>query len=93
MEYLVILAVRLFSQLFEAEADYVGLYLVARAGYMVKDAPKFWRRMGIAHPASIHSNHAASHPGTPEWFVALEQTVVEILEKRVVGKKLLPERQ
>jgi len=82
-----------FSQPFEAEADYVWLYLTARAGYMVKDAPKFWRRMGIDHPSNIHSTHAASHLGTPERFVALEKTVVEIFEKRVAGKKLLPERQ
>ena len=82
-----------FSQPFEAEADYVGLYLTARAGYDIEIAPKFWRRMGIAHPGSIRTNHAASHPGTPERFVALEKTVREILNKMAAGKELVPEVQ
>ena len=80
-----------FSQSFEAEADYIGLYFMARAGYDIVDAPNFWRRMGIAHPGSIRTNHAASHPGTPERFVALNKTVSEILDKRAAGKELLPE--
>ena len=82
-----------FSQGFEAEADYVGLYLTARAGYDINQAPRFWRRMGVAHPSSIRTNHAASHPGTPERFVALENTVKEILDKRAKGTVLLPEKQ
>ncbi len=82
-----------FSQEFEAEADYVGLYLTARAGFKIDDAPTFWRRMAVQFPGSIKSHHAASHPATPERFLALEKTVAEIKAKQAAGKPLLPEKQ
>lgn len=80
-----------YSQDFEAEADYVGLYMMARAGLDFEQAPKFWRRMAAAHPASIRSNHTASHPATPHRFVALEEAVKEIKAKQASGMPLLPE--
>lgn len=80
-----------YSQDFEAEADYVGLYLMARAGLEYEQAPKFWRRMAAAHPASIRSNHTASHPATPHRFVALEEAVKEVKAKQASGTPLLPE--
>lgn len=79
-----------YSQGFEAEADYVGLYMTARAGIDVSDAPNFWRRMGVNHPGSIKSNHASSHPASPERFVALEKTVEEINGKRARNEPLIP---
>lgn len=39
-----------YSPAFEAEADYVGLYVLARAGFDIKDAPKFWRRWPLPTP-------------------------------------------
>src|SRR4029077_421545 len=36
----------------EADADYLGLYLAARAGFDVSRAPEFWDRMGRANPYS-----------------------------------------
>lgn len=84
-------AAQAYSQEFEAEADYVGLYFAAHAGYDISQAPFFWRRMAIAHPGSIRSNHASSHPATPERFVALEAGVKEILAKQKNGEPLLPE--
>lgn len=80
-----------FSQEFEAEADYVGLYLMARAGFDIAPSPNLWRKMAIAHPNSIRDSAAASHPSTPERFVALEATVKEIEAKRAAGKPLIPE--
>lgn len=68
-----------YSQEFEAEADYVGLYMAARAGYDIEDAPYFWRRMGAEHPDGI--NHASSHPTTASRFLALEKTAAEIQRK------------
>jgi len=79
-----------YSQEFESEADYVGLYFVERAGYEIKDAAYFWRRMGVKHPSSIAKNHAASHPSTPERFVSIEDTVNEINQKINVGTELMP---
>lgn len=79
-----------FSQGFEAEADYVGLYIMAQAGGDIDNAPQFWRRMAALSPGSIQSSHTASHPATPERFVALEETVKEIKAKKAAGKPLVP---
>jgi len=81
-----------FSQEFEAEADYVGLYLAARAGFKIDDAPYVWRRMALNYPGNIKSNHAAAHPATPHRFLALEKTVAEINAKQAAGRPLLPEK-
>ena len=80
-----------YSKDFEAEADYVGLYLMARAGMPIEAVPNFWRRMAVAHPGSIESNHGASHPPTPERFLALENTVEEIAGKIAAGVDLMPD--
>jgi hypothetical protein len=85
------LATMVYSKGFEAEADYVGLYLMARAGFEIEEAPDFWRRMAIVHPGSVKSALAASHPPTPERFLALEQTVAEITAKRRAAQPLMPE--
>lgn len=82
-----------YSQDFESEADYVGLYMLARTGADVTEAPGFWRRMAAEHPGNIKSNHSASHPATPERFLELEQTVKEIQEKIATGQPLVYEKQ
>lgn len=79
-----------YSQEFEAEADYVGLYILAQAGIPIDDAPKFWRRMAAAHPANIQTNHSASHPSTAYRMVALEEAVKEINSKIAAREHLLP---
>jgi hypothetical protein len=81
-----------YSPAFEAEADYVGLYVLARAGIPIEDAPKFWRRMAAANPQGISQRgHIASHPATSARFIALEKTVQEIAAKRAAGQALNPE--
>jgi Peptidase family M48/PDZ domain len=81
-----------YSPAFESEADYVGLYVLARAGIEIKDAPKFWRRMAAANPGGISQRGMiASHPATSARFVALEKTVQEIEAKRAAGQALAPE--
>lgn len=80
-----------FSQDFEAEADYVGLYMMAYAGMDIEHAPEFWRRMAAAHPSSIRTNMSASHPATAYRMLALEQTVQEIDKKRASNAPLVPE--
>lgn len=79
-----------YSQEFEAEADYVGLYLMANAGLPIVNAPQFWRRMAAAHPQNIRTNHSASHPSTSYRMVALEETVKEIQGKLERGEPLIP---
>ena len=79
-----------YSQEFESEADYVGLYMNELSGYNISEAAYFWRRMGVKHPGSIAQNHAASHPSTPERFVSIEETVKEIEQKKLAGEVLMP---
>jgi Zn-dependent protease with chaperone function len=79
-----------YSQEFEAEADYVGIYLLERAGVDAAGSADFWRRMAAEHPASIRSNHTASHPATSRRFIAIEQTVEEVAAKRRAGQPLKP---
>jgi predicted Zn-dependent protease len=80
-----------FSQDFEAEADYVGLYIMARAELPIKDAPKFWRRMAAEVPSSIAGSGSATHPATSYRMLALDKTVTEIEQKRVASQSLTPQ--
>jgi len=76
---------------FEAEADYVGLYLMARAGMEIDGAEAFWRRMAVENPGSI--SHSSTHPATPERYLAIGTAVEEIHGKLRRGEPLLPELQ
>jgi hypothetical protein len=80
-----------YSQEFEAEADYVGLYMMAAAGKNIDSAPKFWRRMAAAHPTGIEADYSSSHPSTAYRLLALEETVKEIKLKKETGASLAPE--
>jgi beta-barrel assembly-enhancing protease len=79
-----------YSQAFEFEADYLGLYLLARAGFEIVPAPDLYRRMGAEAPGSQIQNYFSTHPSTPERAVALTQTILEIQDKRNRQEALLP---
>ncbi len=78
-----------YSVEFEQEADYVGLYFMAQAGYKIDDAPNFWRRMATSNSSAISIK--SSHPTAPERFLALEATVKEIKDKIASNQPLKPE--
>jgi predicted Zn-dependent protease len=84
---------KMYSQEFEAEADYAGVYLAALAGYDVSKGANFERKIAIEHPGNIEKSYAATHPSTPERFLAIERTVKEIKEKQRLGKPLIPDRK
>ena len=77
-----------FSQDFEREADYVGMYLLARAGRPIARVPSLWRRMAQENPGS---KYASSHPTTADRFVRLEQVAGEIEQKIARREDLRPE--
>lgn len=77
-----------YSPSFEHEADYIGLYMLARAGYKIEDAPGFWRKMAQNNPKGIYNR--TTHPTTPERYVSLEKTIKEIRKKQAAGARLLP---
>ena len=85
------LGAQVFSQDFEAEADYVGMYYMHWAGMELDEAANFWRRMAAEHPASIRGSFLASHPSTPQRFVELEETAREIRRKAAAGEPVAPE--
>jgi hypothetical protein len=83
----------LYSKDMEREADYVGLYILALSGYDIIGAPNVFRRLGTSNPKNIEGKYAASHPSTPERYVALEKTVEEILRKQSSELPLIPEEK
>lgn len=84
------LALRTHSRSFEAEADYVALYILARGGIAIDEAADFWRRMAIEHPESIEGSYLATHPSTAVRYVAIEDTVEEIAAKLRNDEDLMP---
>jgi len=82
-----------YSQAFESEADYIGLYLVARAGYDYSKSPNLWRKMGMEKSQNIKVGLLATHPGTSERYLALDAAVVEIQDKLKYGLTILPDKQ
>ena len=80
---------QMFSQSFEAEADYVGVYFASRAGFDANNAASLWRRMGESHPYAINLK-GSSHPSTAKRFLAIKATVEEINLKKEKGLMLIP---
>lgn len=77
-----------FSQEFETEADYVGMYYLARAGYGMDNVEGFWRRMAAEDPKQIKFGY--SHPTTPVRSLNLSKAREEIETKRSSGGTLAP---
>ena len=80
---------RAFSVGFEREADYVGAYYAARAGYDLAGTEEFWRALSMETPDSIRI--AVTHPVTPVRFVQMEKVAAEIADKRRRNLPLMPE--
>ncbi len=78
---------------FEREADYAGLYLLARAGGDITAAAPYWRRIAAEHgmdSVRLPLTETRSHPDDPERFVTLEKTRIEIEDKIRTGRELMP---
>lgn len=74
---------------FEREADYVGTYYVARAGYDGTGIERFWRAMAQENPKQIF--YAGLHPTSPERFLLMQKTNEEIADKKRRRVPLTPE--
>ena len=79
-----------YSQEFEFEADYLGLYMLARTGFDIDVAPNLFRRMGVQDPSNQIKDYFSTHPSTPERAVAMTQTIAEIQGKAGHQEALLP---
>jgi Zn-dependent protease with chaperone function len=80
---------RAFAMDFEREADYVGLYYIARADYDIAGAERFWRALAEENPRQIV--YAGMHPIVPERVILLQKTAQEIAEKKRRNQPLVPE--
>ncbi len=79
---------QLYSKEFEAEADYIGLYLMAKAGMEIDGAEDFWRNLTVEVGST--NEFSQTHPSSPERFVAMEKTIEEIKGQIARGEKLQP---
>jgi hypothetical protein len=79
------------AKAFEAEADYVGLYLMARAGFEVEEAPQFWDTLVERDPSGSEYSALAYETDMPHRKAAMRNTIQEIEEKRSRGAPLMPD--
>jgi predicted Zn-dependent protease len=71
-------------------ADRLALYMLARAGYNIDNAPAFWQRLASQYPATVLNGYTALHPATAQRISAMERTVADIRSKKNGNKALLP---
>lgn len=72
----------------EKEADYAGLYFMARAGFNISAAETFWERLNKTTRAQ---NVLKTHPSGEERLAALTKTVAEIRDKQKAKQPLEPD--
>jgi hypothetical protein len=77
----------------EEEADYLGSYFAARAGYDPGRAIDFWKRYATRDLAGMLHHAKRSHPTYPARIQALEAALREIREKQERGEPLMPRVQ
>ena len=82
---------QMYSQDFEREADYVGLYILAKSKIESTNIENFWRKLAAESPGST-INYNSSHPTSPERWVNIKETQKEIRYKEENGIDLMPER-
>lgn len=79
-----------WAEEFEAEADYLGLYLFVRAGGDMEQAREVFDVFSRESPAAIYTR--STHPLTPERLARLAAAMREINLKQQSGDKLLPNK-
>ena len=73
---------RVYSQRYELEADTVGAFIAARAGYSPeRGALMFYRMPGASGPQSLWS----THPPSPERLGTVNRAAEEIRRQRALG--------
>lgn len=77
-----------YTRGFESEADYVGLYYAARAGYNIDRVEQMWRRLGKMNMKYIARDK--THPRFPDRYVRLAAARAEIKAKQERGETLIP---
>ena len=86
--YILSLGAHRHTRPFESEADYVGLYYMARAGYALSNVEDIWRRLAVTNPKS--AARAKTHPTYPDRYLSIEAARAEIKAKQGSGAPLIP---
>jgi len=73
----------------ECEADYVGIYYMARAGFDIGGVPAFYRRLGGTYDLGPFSDR--THPSGRKREEAAQAALDEIAAKRAEGLPLTPD--
>ena len=81
---------RSFSKEFEHEADYLGLYIIARAGLDIENLENFWRRMAAENPGTNDDSFFRTHPISANRVLGVKAAIAEIEQKKGSGTQLLP---
>ncbi|NMM38811.1 MAG: M48 family metalloprotease [Glaciimonas sp.] len=82
--------IKAYPQNFDAAADSLSLYMLARAGYKIDDAAAFWQRLDQQIPATVLNGYTAIHPATAYRLATIARTIAEIKAKQANKKPLLP---
>lgn len=76
-----------FSRSHESEADEVGLYYMARAGYDPREAIRFWERMDQASTSPQPPEFASSHPSHGTRIARLKEHLPRAEEEYAKARK------
>ncbi|MBV8123761.1 MAG: M48 family metalloprotease [Paucibacter sp.] len=82
--------VKAMPQELDAAADYLSLYMLARAGYDIGHVHAFWQRLNTQYPASVLNGYNAIHPAVAYRLSVIDKTVAEIKAKEAARKPLVP---
>ncbi|MES2296977.1 MAG: M48 family metallopeptidase [Pseudomonadota bacterium] len=74
----------------DASADTLAIYLLARAGYNVDHASRFWQNLAANYPASVLNGYVANHPATAIRVAAIDKAVAEVKSKQASKRPLVP---
>jgi predicted Zn-dependent protease len=79
-----------YSREHESEADYIGLMLMAKAGYDPRVAPGFWKRMAAQSPGSAGFEWLSTHPHHDTRVEQLEGWLPEAIKHYEASQKNRP---
>jgi len=74
------LGILAFSRKHESEADELGLYFMAMAGYNPEEAPEFWKRMSAGKEGKGPSEFLSTHPSGETRIADLKKNMPKALE-------------
>ena len=74
------LGILAFSRKHESEADKLGLYFMAMAGYDPQEAPKFWERMSAQSGGEAPPEFVSTHPSHDSRISDLKKNMPKALE-------------